>query len=90
MPNITSKKSGGVGNSKCGTFCADHHMHPHAGGTHVLPGLHHSSKSSHPHPQSAKGHLHGGHPLPHNLKTHSEPDADERGGRSDHDADDAY
>lgn len=57
---MTAKSPKGCGDSKRGTFCTDHHIHPHHGG----------------HPSGVKGgkaHLHGGHPIP---KTGPRPVAD--------------
>lgn len=48
---MTAKSPKGCGDSKRGTFCTDHHIHPHHGG----------------HPSSVHGgkaHLHGGMPVP--------------------------
>jgi len=79
MPNITAKSNSKCGNDKCGTFATDHHMHPHGAGKVVLPGRATHKAGGHPHPSSAKAHLHGGHSMP-------------MGGgkamRNDHDADD--
>lgn len=65
MPHITAKKSPGCGDSKRGTFCTDHEIHPHHGG----------------HPSGVKGgkaHLHGGHPIP-KTGPSTAPDVDNDG-----------
>ena len=70
MPNITSKNSEACGNDKCGTF-APTQVHPHHGGSHVLPGLGASGRRDGARNMSGKGrgsaprvkHMHGGHPM---------------------------